>query len=77
MSVNCPLGGLLAQRMACQGCRDNRFFLDVDIDVPEVRIQCVQCSRSIQLSESLVEGLISFGRGEGNGGISGESATKE
>ena len=75
MSVNCPLGGLLAQRMACQHCQNNQFFLDVEIEKPEVWIQCSNCSHKIQLSDDLIQGLISFERGKGDGGIPGKSTT--
>lgn len=75
----------MAQRMVCQQCitkgagNQNRFYLDVDVDrsVPEVRMECVQCHSSIQLSGELIQNLIEMERGEDNGGVSREPTAKE
>ena len=71
----------MAQRMSCQQCSDkgagrqNRFYLDVDISVPEVRMECVACHSSIQLSEELIDSLIAMERKDG--GLSDEPTTKK
>jgi len=67
----------MSQRMACQHCRNNQFFLDVELEKPEVWIQCARCSHKIQLSDELIQGLIIFSRGEHNGGVPDKPATKE
>ena len=65
------------QRMACQHCKNNQFFLDLEIEKPEVWIQCARCSHKIQLSEELIQGLIAFSRGRKNGGVSDKPTTQE
>ena len=73
----------MAQRMVCQQCmtkgagRQNRFYLDVDIEIPAVTMACVSCHSSIQLSEELIDGLIEMERGKRNGGVSNKPTVKE
>ena len=72
----------MSQRMSCQRCSDkgagkqNKFYLDVDISVPEVRMECVACHSSIQLSAELINGLIAAEENK-NGGVSDKPTTKE
>lgn len=69
----------MSQRMSCQQCshkgagRQNRFYLDVDISVPEVRIECVSCHSSVQLREELINGLIAAE--EKHGGVPNKPTT--